>query len=112
MMAGMDAPPPNLQGNYSGSCVMCLRGTDTALAFTGEAEWLIAGLINLGLARDDANRTAFAMFEDMGCDPDMVPEGRQTFGVRVCAECVSKAPYSGFPSPGVEAFGVPNIAQR
>jgi hypothetical protein len=28
-----DIPTPGIAGHYDGSCVVCLRGTDTALAF-------------------------------------------------------------------------------
>ena len=44
-------------GNYAGSCVSCLSGTDTALAFEGEIEWLAAVLINLGVPHDQAVAT-------------------------------------------------------
>jgi hypothetical protein len=40
-------PAPGLQGTYEGSCVICLQGCDTGLQFTGEAEWLVAGLMHL-----------------------------------------------------------------
>ena len=47
-------PAPGIDGTYDGSCVACLRGTDTGLAFTGEAEWIIAGMMMLGIPEDQA----------------------------------------------------------
>jgi hypothetical protein len=42
-------PVLNLQGDYRDSCVACLRGTDTGLAFYGEAEWVVAALMQFGI---------------------------------------------------------------
>ena len=108
----MDLPPPNLQGDYRGSCAVCLRRTDTALAFTGEAEWLVAGLRVLGVPDDQATRMVLKFFEEeKGADPGMVLGGEHTMAVRVCAECVAKAK-QGFPAPGVPELGVPDIRPR
>jgi hypothetical protein len=77
--------PPGIDGTYSGSCVVCLQGCDTALAFRGEAEWIIAGLRVLGLPSGEAEQT---LAHATGCDPDMVPNGELTVPVRVCESCV------------------------
>jgi hypothetical protein len=77
--------PPGLNGTYTGSCVVCLQGCDTALAFRGEAEWVLAGLRVLGLPDDEAAKT---LTEVTGCAPGMVPDGKITVPVRVCEACV------------------------
>jgi hypothetical protein len=76
--------PPGLDGSYTGSCVVCLQGCDTALAFRGEAEWVIAGLRVLGLPSDEAEQT---LAHITGCAPGMVPNGELTIPVRVCESC-------------------------
>jgi hypothetical protein len=77
--------PPGLDGTYTGACVVCLQGCDTALAFRGEAEWVIAGLRVLGLPGDEAEKT---LTDITGCEPGMVPNGELTVPVRVCETCV------------------------
>src|SRR4051812_26318089 len=42
-------PPPGIDGTSRGSCFVCLRGTDTALRLRGDAEWIVAGLVALGV---------------------------------------------------------------
>lgn len=108
--SGVDLPPPNLQGNYKGSCLVCLQGTDTGLAFSGHAEWLIAGVEMLGVPKDQSVATVEGFFAEKGAQPGMVLDGEYTMFVRVCAACVERAP-ANFPSPGVAAFGLPNIKQ-
>ena len=106
----MSQPPPNLQGTYRGSCVACLQGTDTALAFTGEAEWLVAGLVMLGIPEDAASLMVEAFFKEQGAKPGMVLDGEWVMPVQVCAECVAKSA-APFPAPGIPSFGVPEIRQ-
>jgi hypothetical protein len=77
--------PPGLDGTYTGSCVVCLQGCDTALAFRGEAEWVIAGLMHLGLPHEEAEDTLSHVTD---CAPGMVPDGELTIPVRVCESCV------------------------
>lgn len=81
-------PPPNLNGDYEGSCVGCLRGTDTGVSFAGPPEWVVAGLVTaLGVEQD----TAAAMVSDAtGCTPGRVPEHEITLTFRACQECVSR----------------------
>ena len=76
-----------LQGDYSGTCVVCLQPTDTALGFRGTAEWLAARLVVLGLP----NEQAIAMVQNVEGDEMMV---------RVCAACVERCPAS-FPPPAL-----------
>lgn len=89
-------PPPGLDGTYVGSCTICLRGTDTALGFRGDAEFVIAGLVTLGIdSMEEADATLRSL---TGCDDGMVPTGVLSQVVRVCAECVDKCP-AAFPAP-------------
>lgn len=83
----------------NGPCVVCDQGTDTALAFEGVAEWLTAGLMVLGVPRQDA----IAMVEDtwpQGVAFDVVV----TQPVRVCAACVARCA-AEFPAPGDIVLG-------
>jgi hypothetical protein len=84
----VDEPIPGPQGDYSGTCVVCMRPTDTGLAFQGRAEWAVAGLIVLGLEQDVAVVT---LSVSTGSDPGKSPTGSQWFGFRVCSECASRA---------------------
>jgi len=95
----------NLQGNYKDSCVACLQGTDSGLSFVGEAEWIAAGLVKLGIPTTEA----IILVEDgLGSDPAMVA-GRLGLSFRVCQSCAEKA---GF-SVGLIASGkVPAYGQR
>jgi len=60
---------PGLDGSYRETCIVCLRGTDTGLAFEGEAEWLLAGLEQLGVPEDEAYAT-------------LLPEWTEKFGTK------------------------------
>lgn len=95
----------------AGSCVVCGRGTDTALSAEGEAEWHIAFLINLGVPEADAPDVVTA---GTNSDPGKVPAGRFRAIYRVCATCVARAPYAGFPAPVLLVKGgtLPVIRQR
>ena len=77
-----------ISGDYKGSCVVCLRGTDTALPLEGEAEWIVAVLNRLGLPMDQAYETLRLA---VGSDPGKVPDGVVQVAVQVCADCVAKA---------------------
>lgn len=100
-------PVPNLNGDYRDSCVVCLKGTDTGLAFVGEAEWVLAGLRVLGVPDDQASETLGAV---TGCQPGMVPDGEITVQLRVCETC-AKATGTGM-TVGLVATGVPRYAPR
>jgi hypothetical protein len=94
-------PPPNLQGNYRGACFVCMRGTDTGLTFRGSGEWLLAGLLVLGVPEDQAEQTLESAWQEAGTPvpAGSVPTGNGlTMSFRVCAECVGKTP---FPEPAL-----------
>lgn len=95
---------PGLDGTYAGTCIACLRPTDTALGFRGEPEWHAAGLSRLGLPMAEA----VAMVETYGGEPG--PDGRYDAVYRVCERCAARA---GFPKPGLAlpGEGVPSIGQ-
>jgi hypothetical protein len=83
-----------------------MKGTDTGLAFKGEAEWAVVGLMRLGVPQDEAERTVSI---GTGSDPGKVPPGVITVAFRVCKSCADKA---GMPV-GLMAFGqLPTSAQR
>ena len=96
-------PPPGLRGDYNGSCIVCFHGTDTALAFEGEAEWVIAGLVTLGIPTEFEAGVMMSHFFDV--PPGTVPDGIVTLGVQVCADCVERCP-ANFPKPR-QASSVP-----
>lgn len=100
-----DPPAPGLDGTYRDSCVVCFRGTDTGLAFSGEGEWAIAGLAALGVPSDHASKLVSLA---SGIPHGMVPTGRVTVAFRVCAKCAAK---SGFPVGDVRQ-GLPTIQPR
>jgi hypothetical protein len=92
---------------HAGACIGCLRGTDTALAFTGEAEWAAAGLIRLGVPAPEVMAT---ISHYLDVEPGMVPDGRFTVFFKVCKRCADRA---GFSVGLVMAGGdVPNVVQR
>lgn len=58
-----------------GSCIVCGQGTDTALAFHGEAEWHMAALIVLGVPAAEVEQTYRSA---TGSDTGKVPAGEFT----------------------------------
>lgn len=84
----MTMPPPNLRGDYAGSCVACMQGTDTGLAFIGDAVFAAAGLTALGIPEDQVQFTLAAAAGNVDGE---VPEGEMPVVVRVCASCASRA---------------------
>ena len=89
-----------------------LAGADTGLAFTGEAEWIITGMMMLGIPEDQAT---IMVGDFTGCDHGEVPDGVITIPVAVCRECASRARAgkmtTGF-KVGLLVDGLPNYAQR
>ncbi|QWF78675.1 hypothetical protein [Amycolatopsis sp. CA-230715] len=81
-------PPPNLHGNYAGSCVVCLKGTDTGLVFIGDAAFISAGLTALGIPKDQVVHTLAAA---TGGVDGAHPAGDMPMGVRVCKSCARRA---------------------
>lgn len=53
----MSNPILQAAGSFTGSCIACLGGTDTAIAFRGEPEWCVAALVVLGLPTSEAVAT-------------------------------------------------------
>ena len=92
---------PGLRGDYRGSCVVCLRPTDTGLASEGEAGFAVAMLIELGVPEGQAPDVVGLA---SGVEPGMAYIGRQTVVSRVCARCATAA---GFVAPGLLATGAP-----
>lgn len=76
---------PILGNQYAGSCVVCLRGTDTGIACEGELEWLAAFLTILGVPRRDAT----TIVENSDHEIDGTGRGQVTF--RVCQGCAAEA---------------------
>lgn len=105
---------PGLKGTYEGTCIACLRPTDTALAFAGQGEWLIAALVVLGVPQDQAYLTLLDGWLEQGLQvpAGRVPGGRLTQAFRVCRDCV-RASGCGFPDPVLAVNGarVPVIGQ-
>lgn len=106
-------PEPGLQGDYHGTCVVCGTPTDTGLCFRGSPEFLILGLMKLGVP----DREAKSMIEVMcanryGCAPGTVPDrdDLEQF-VRVCRACTGKV---GFVDPVLimEGSPVPTYDQK
>ena len=84
----MGQQPPNLDSDDAGTCLVCLRATDTALAFTGPAEWIVAGLMALGVPNDQA----ITMVEDFtGANEGKAIPGLMSVPMRVCESCAEKA---------------------
>lgn len=77
-------PPPNIHGNYHGACVACMTGTDTGLAFIGNAEFAAAGLIALGIPQD---QVPLILAAAIGSTDGRLPEGDLPVVVRACASC-------------------------
>jgi hypothetical protein len=79
--------PPGLNGDYSGTCVACMRPCDTALAIGGPAEAHAAALMAWGVPYESAVATVREAAEDLGQDLS----GDYITPTRVCADCAGKA---------------------
>jgi hypothetical protein len=92
-----------------------MTGTDTGLAFVGEPEWVIAGLVVLGIPMDEAVATWRVFLEE---EFEEVPDVRTrdfTYTVRVCQACVdaSGAPLTvGLIGGGVPGYHEPPAGPR
>lgn len=86
-------PAPGLDGTYSGSCIVCLKGCDTGLAFIGPAEWGVAGLTLLGVPQEQATTIVVEQLATQYgiTEPGTVPDGDVTVGVSVCQSCTDKS---------------------
>ena len=116
---------PGLDGTDPGSCIVCLGGTDTALAFRGVAEWHAAGLVDLGLPMEHAVRTAQGAeamtLQGIAAGDETVEaellDGMVVFeaSYRVCCACVADANARmahPFPPPRPVTGEVPLLVQR
>ncbi|WP_158883974.1 hypothetical protein [Amycolatopsis anabasis] len=96
-------PAPGLRGDYRGACTVCGRGTDTALVLLGEAEFVLAGLVALGLPANEALATLAVgtghepTLESGGGMAVTAPAGVFPLAVRVCGGCASKAGLEAWP---------------
>lgn len=66
-------------GTYTGTCVMCMRPTDTGLALWGKPWQCVSGLIKLRLSVNQALRTVAAR--------GFHGNGEHAMPVRVCTTC-------------------------
>ena len=100
---------PGLDGTYSGTCVACLRPTDTALGVQGVPEWHAGVLVALGLPDKEAIALVAEFLDAMGDGPG--PDGRYERVYRVCGHCAARVP--PFPRPALALPGepVPTIGQ-
>ena len=92
-------PPPNLKGNYEGSCIVCLRGCDTALAVQA-VKRLIPNFFTTVLGIPKAE--AVFIFKDL-------VEGEPAFA-KVCEKCAKARGlqvalvYPGAPLPSYSFY--------
>ncbi|UZF57082.1 hypothetical protein LH935_03540 [Gordonia polyisoprenivorans] len=92
-----------LNGDWAGSCIVCFTPTDTALAFQGEPEWCIAGLVALGVPEDQAAATFAAEFGTVSpLGVHTVPSEEVTAMYRVCSACASA---KGMVAPALVIVG-------
>lgn len=80
---------PGLKGNFEGSCVSCLQGTDTAVGLKGEAEWIIA--FEVAKLQIPIDQAVTMLSLATGCDPGKAPNGELALRVALCRECADKA---------------------
>lgn len=93
-------------GNYVGSCVACMRGTDTGLAFRGEIEFIAAALMMLGVPENQAIsivKTSDAILID--------GENRFVATMRVCAGCAERARVPVKPVLLIDGADVPVLGR-
>jgi hypothetical protein len=102
-------PPTNLHGNYDGSCIACLRGTDSALGFQGEAEWIIAAIMHI--TGDPMEQAAETFRQVSGSAPGEVPDGIQTHVLRLCTECAARTSLPVAPVALTTDAEVPTLTQ-
>ncbi|WP_370943976.1 hypothetical protein AB5J62_33385 [Amycolatopsis sp. cg5] len=65
-----------------------MTGTDTGLAFIGDAAFASAGLTALGIPADQVKTTLAAVTGDVNAE---LPEGDFPVVVRVCESCARRA---------------------
>jgi hypothetical protein len=98
-------------GDWRGSCVLCLHGTDTGMLLQGEAEWLVGAIRQLGVSAEGAATMVTASFADLGCDPGLVPTSRLEMLVSICSRCAAAAGVPTAPGQVVrDESGIGRIA--
>jgi hypothetical protein len=100
--------PRNLQGDYKGTCAVCVQPTDTALHFVGDPDWQVRVLMALGLTEEESQGTWENHQENLPTDADP-----SVMTVRICRSCVSICT-EDFPEPGVltaDGASIPVIRQ-
>jgi len=78
-------------GTYYGTCVACMRPTDSGLAFTGKPWQFLSGLIKLGLSENQALRTLAASATDNRTLHTLQNNEESTMPVQVCTTCAEAA---------------------
>ncbi len=81
-------PDPGLEGPYEQSCVICLKPTETGLELEGIAEFVLAGVIKLGVPEEQARIILAVLW---GKEPGQVPDGIVKTPIPVCAEDADRA---------------------
>ena len=77
------------------SCVLCLRGCDSVIAYIGTTEFIMAGLCRLGIEMDEVLLMVSAV---TGLPSGRVLPGEHTHYVRICEACAARV---GAPRPGL-----------
>ena len=84
-MSRPELPPPVMQGEYLGACVVCRRGKDVRVAFEGHPDFLVATMEALGVSNAES-RSRFEQHQrDNGWN------GGEVGGLRVCENCTTRA---------------------
>jgi hypothetical protein len=90
-------PAPGLDGTYQGSCIVCMHGTDTALAIRGPAEATAGFLVVCGVPMEEAIAHV-----------EMFPSDDGVWKFRVCEACVP-AQTNMKPAPVSEGIPVYDV---
>jgi hypothetical protein len=83
-----ELPDPGLQGPYEQSCVICLKPTETGLELEGMPEFVLAGVIKMGVPEEQAHIILAVLW---GKEPGQVPDGIVKTPIPVCAEDADRA---------------------
>jgi hypothetical protein len=73
-------PPPGLQGDYAGSCFVCMKPTELGVATLGDVDFTMAFLVALGVPDDEADQL-------IRLDPRLVPAPDAPRVWRLCTSC-------------------------
>ena len=103
---------PGLDGTYNGTCVACLRATDTALGVRGVPEWHAGFLVAVGLPEQEADATVSRFLAELAAGGGYrVEAGEYDMVYRVCGRCASRVPSLPAPVLVIPGNPVPTIAQ-